>query len=376
VTGPRRVLFVDHARAMGGAETSLLILMRNLDPERYQPVLIGQAGVLMDRASAAGIEAHSLPMPRLRASVRAPLHLARFALELRKLADGQGASLVHATVLRAALYAAPAARVARLPMIWHVRDILQPGRSSSALCASAAEVLAISQAVAQVLPCAKRARVIHNPIEASDPPISGRQALGLPESGELVASVGRLRRWKGHHRFLELAATIAPAQPDTRFLVIGGRIFTEDDSDADYPDFLRAEAIRLGIADRVDFLGHREDLDAIWPHLSALVHVGDPEPFGRVVAEAQAAGVPALGFAEGGLPEIIDHEESGLLLKAGDLEGMAEALVTLLDDAKRRERMSANARRSATRRFSPAKHAAAVQSVYDSLFVPTSPGES
>jgi glycosyltransferase involved in cell wall biosynthesis len=372
---PRRVLFVDHARAMGGAETSLLILMKHFDPERYRPILATQEGVLMDRALDAGIEAHSIAMPRLKRSARAPFDLSLGSLALRRLAREQGCAMVHANVLRAAVYAAPAAKIAGLPLVWHVRDILSPGVTTKSLCRASKAVIAISQAVSRDLPCAASTHVIYNPIERSRATKLDRSALGLPLEGRLVATVGRLRRWKGHHRFIEVAASLAQAHPDLRFLVVGGRIFSEDDSDADYPDALRRLATEKGIAERVFFLGHRDDVDAIWPHLSALVHLGDAEPFGRVVAEAQMAGVPAIGFDEGGLPEIIAPGTTGYLVPKGDLGGVGGALSLVLDDPDRSKALSEQARRSAEHRFDVLGHAEAVQAVYDSLLPITSPGE-
>jgi glycosyltransferase involved in cell wall biosynthesis len=412
--GPVNILYVDHAEGLGGAEISLLGLLEALDRSRYRPLLACRPGPLADRAAALDVAVRFLPLARLKRSPVAPFRLAYGSLALAQLARREGAALLHANVLRAAVYAQPAAALAGLPWVWHVRDILDEGPTSRWLCRRSAAVIAISQPVAAALPCADRAAVIHNPIPAPRAlaPRS-RAELGLPEGGPLLASVGRLREWKGHHRFIEAAARVAAADPQARFAVIGGRVFGEDDEDRDYGAQLEAQAAALGLAGRIIFTGHREDLDAIWPQVDLLVHAGRAEPFGRVVAEAQRAGVAVVGFADGGLPEIVNSgwaggtpetvetartvqtvevegtgtegrggetvgmsgdetrssaiDETGLLVPAGEVPALAAAMIELLVSPQRRRRMGQAGRIMAAERFDPARHARAVEAVYDGL---------
>ncbi len=391
----RRILFVDHAAGMGGAEHSLLGLLEQLDRDRYRPILAAVDGPLADRAEALEVEVHRLALPRLRSSPLAALHLLRGSLALSALARRRQAALIHANVLRATLYAAAAARWAGRPLVWHVRDILPPSATTRWLCREAAAIIAISEAVRRSLPCPERARVIFNPVadptgarsagDASRPSrpadvqraaldteggdagaLAARRAvLGLPP-GRLVASVGRLRAWKGHHRFLAAAERVADAHPDVHFLIIGGRVMGQDRADLDYAGRLRRMTEAGPLAGRAHLLGQREDLASLWPELSLLVHAAEAEPFGRVVAEAQAAGLPVLGFDEGGLPEIVVSGQSGSLVPAGDLDALAAQLDALLADPERMRRMGRAGRLMASR-FDPAVHARAVEAVYDSL---------
>lgn len=370
------ILFVDHAEGLGGAEISLLGLLEALDRSRFRPILAARPGPLAERAAAMGVDVRMLPLDRLKRSPSALLRLVRGSLVLAALARREDALLLHANVLRAAVYAQPAAALAGLPLVWHVRDILDPGPISRWLCARSAAVIAISQPVAAALSCKKKITVIHNPISAPPDLVPrSRPELGLPEGGPLVASVGRLRPWKGHHRFIEAAARVAEVHSEARFAVIGGRVLGEDDEDRDYGARLVAQAAALGLADRIVFTGHREDLDAIWPQVDLLVHAGQAEPFGRVVAEAQRAGVAVVGFADGGLPEIVasgatldgQAEETGLLVPAGDVQSLAAAMIALLTAPERRARMGKKGRRLAAERFDPARHARAVEAVYDRL---------
>lgn len=365
-TAPRRILFVDHAAALGGAEISLLGLLAALDRGAWEPHLATVPGRLSQLAAAAGVTVHHLPLRRLQrdgggGSWAAPWHLLRGTWALAALARRLKVGLLHANVLRAAVYTAPAARLAGRPWVWHVRDILRPTAIVRLLCQEADAVVAISRAVALALPCASRARVIANPVAAPPPRRRSRESLGLPQ-GRLLASVGRLRPWKGHHRFVSMADHLAAR--DVHLLIIGGRDLGEDGEDLAYAEALQRQAAALGLANRVHLLGERGDLADLWPHLSALVHAADAEPFGRVIAEAQLAGVPVVAFADGGVPELIEDGVDGLLAPPSDEAALARAADRLLSDPALAERLATRAAARARAAYAPEAHAAAMSAVF------------
>lgn len=347
---------------MGGAEHSLLALLEALDRSRVRPLLAAVPGPLADAARELGVAVHFMPLSQLKGHATALIRLARGVAPLVALIRRERVDVVHANVLRAAVYAAPASQVTRKPLVWHVRDILAPDRTTRRLCGRAAAVIAISEAVRSALPCAERARVIYNPVAVPPPQPRSRAELGLPADGLLVASVGRMRAWKGHGAFLEAAAQMQ--HPDARFVVIGGRVFTDERDELDLPRQLESRAAELGLAGRVTFMGHREDLADIWPHLAVVAHTAEAEPFGRVVAEAQVAGIPVAAFRDGGIPEVVADGETGLLVPAGDVAALGEAIDRLLGDPEMRGRMGAAGRERAGVRFDAGGHARAVVGVY------------
>jgi glycosyltransferase involved in cell wall biosynthesis len=353
------VLYVDHAAALGGAEFSLLSLLDHLDPTQYRPVLAAPNGELAVRAAELGVTTHILDLPQLRGHLSAPMRLAAAGRRLRRLARGEGAWIVHANTYRASVYAAFAARSGGRAMVWHVRDMLG-GPVAWLLCRRAAAVIAISRAVALQLGCDRKTSVIYNPISSDGAAALDRRDLGLPLEGPLVASIGRLRPWKGHDTFLEAAAQVG--HPDAQFLVIGGKVF--DDGEPDIGGDLEQLAGRLGIGDRTWFLGQRHDLQSILPHLSVVVHAAHAEPFGRAVAEAQLHGVPVVAFADGGVPEIVVEGVSGLLVPPGATAVLAQGVHDLLSDPEARDRMGAAARNRALRLFDADRHARQVEAVY------------
>ncbi|NOG35739.1 MAG: glycosyltransferase family 4 protein [Chloroflexi bacterium] len=359
----RSVLFVDHAPVLGGAEQSLLLLLQYLDRAEWQPHLACVPGQLADRAMRAGLPCHLFSLPRLRRSPRFAADGARSARQLARLARQVQANAIYANTVRAALYAAPAARLAKRPFFWHMRDFwlseTKPRhiRADTAvkrlLCASATQVIANSHAVAQQLPCAGKTAVVHNGIEVDkfDPRLDGRPFRaqhGIPEDTPLVGMVGRLRPWKGQLPFLHMATHILRQQPEVYFVVVGGANFAVED---DYARQVTHLAQELGIAGQVVFTGMLDDVRPPLAAMDVFVHPGEPEPFGLVNIEAMAMARPVVAFAHGALPEIVQNNVTGLLTPPGSVPALAEAVIGLLTDDEKRRQMGDNGRRRAETHF-------------------------
>jgi glycosyltransferase involved in cell wall biosynthesis len=369
------ILLLDHAPALGGAERSLLLLLKHLDRACWDPHLACVGGPLAEQAAALGVPTYQVPMPRLRRSPRALLDWLHGACAIARLARRTGAALIHANTVRAACYGAPAARLARIPFVWHMRDFwLSESRprqpwadrlGKRLLCAAASRVIANSHAVAAHLPCPRKVTVVHNGIEVArfDPaldPAPFRQQHAIPLDAPLAGTVGRLRPWKGQERFLRAMAQVREAVPDAWGLIVGGAIFGEPD---DYRRRLRTVATDLGLEDRGIFT---DQLDDVRPSLAAMdlfVHPGDPEPFGLVNLEAMAMGKAVVAFAHGALPEIVADGETGILVPPQDEQALADAIILLLRDRERSRRMGAAGRSRVERHFTVAQTARAIEAV-------------
>jgi glycosyltransferase involved in cell wall biosynthesis len=365
----KSILFVDSAEALGGAERSLLLLMEHLDPNHFHPILASNASPLAEEARAAGIEVAIVPMLRLRHLPTAPSLLVRGARGVARLIRMHDVAIVHANVMRASFYAAAAARWTGTPLVWHVRDIHTERWYIPLMCAFAARAIAISQAVAESIPCRAKLSVIHNGIDlaAFDPALDRdgvRRDLQLPSDVPVIGTVGRLRPWKRQDLFLQAASRVSAAQADVHYAVVGDTIFP---AGHDYLGELRALALDLGIVERVVFPGYRSDMAQVMATLDVLVHTADAEPFGRVLIEAMAMGRPIVAFRDGGVPEIVADGETGILVEPGDVDGIANAVVGLLADPERRIRMGSAGRERAARLFGAATTARAVERVYDEL---------
>lgn len=356
-----RVVYLDHVARLSGAEIALLRLLPHLEGVQAH-VILGEDGPLATRLQQAGISVEVLPLAPSardlrRASARAggvPLSTAwetfRYTLRLARRLRRIDPDLVHTNSLKSGVYGGLAARLAGVPLVWHLRDRLADDylpRSATrvlrwAIPRLAGGILANSQATLDTLgPVRGRpARVLPDAVEAPSAPKSRG---GHDEAPATFGMLGRIAPWKGQDLFLRAFADAFPAGSE-RAVIIGTPLFGEEDFEAS----LRELAQELGLAARVEFRGFREDIWQELASLDILVHASlIPEPFGQVVLEGMAAGLPVLAPDEGGPAEVIEDGRTGILFASRDQRALAAAMRALDADPGRRERVGAAAREAA-----------------------------
>ena len=381
-----RVLFVNPGRDLGGAEQSLLLLLRELlrNDVEATVALFGD-GPFAARLAQMGLRtAYLLLTDAVRRSTRySPgmrlSELARLGAQavpgtaqLVALAVRTHADVVHTNGLKAHVLGGLAGRIALRPVVWHVRDFPPEGAQGRVLRVASKTLPRIMLTNSAAVAAAwrpdgnpKRVRPIGNPVDLArfHPDLGGgpvRAELGIAPGVPVVGMVAHLTPWKGHEEFLSVAAKV----PGARFLVAGGSIY-ETEGHGGYAERLQRRAVDLGLGGRVHFLGNRDDIPEILAALDVLVHCPTaPEPFGRAVAEAMAVGKPVVAARAGGLPEIVEHEVTGLLVPPSDVTACAAAVTRLLSDPALRARLGAAGREAAERMFDPGRHAEKVLQVY------------
>ncbi len=272
---------------------------------------------------------------------------------------------MHTNSLKSGLYGSLAARLARRPVVWHLHDRLAadylPARAVT-LMRRAVRVLPTtlvtnSEATRATVPRPPRSgvTVVPNPVA----PMPGRS---LSPEVERVGMIGRLTPWKGQSVFLRAFAR-AFAGTDVRATIVGAALFGEDAYEQELHDLAAA----LEIADRVDFLGFRSDIEAQLESIDICVHASVvPEPFGQVIVEAMAAGVPVVAADGGGAAEIVADGKTALTHPPGDVDALAAALTRLAGDSDLRERLVAAGRERA-RDFGPEAVAERLDQAYRTL---------
>ena len=331
-----RVLFVDHSSRLAGAELVLVDIVRQL--RETATVLLFEDGPL--RAVLAGSGAAAIvarragdftTIKRDRSLLRGlPLvgQMLGVMREIRSAARKH--DLVYANSQKAFVLAAIAARLARRPLIWHLHDIISAahfGAVHRRLVVTLANLFATrvivpSRAAAEAFTAAggrsRLLRVVPNGLDIDPSPSETRAQLGLPE-GFLFGIFSRLAPWKGQHIAIEALGLL----PDARCIIVGDALFGEND----YAAGLRRVATRAGVADRIQFLGHRHDVPRLMRTMNAVVHPSvDPEPFGRTLVEAMLVRVPVIAAHAGAAPEILDAGRAGLLVPPGDPRALSQAL--------------------------------------------------
>lgn len=179
-----------------------------------------------------------------------------------------------------------------------------------------------------------------------------------------IAIIGRITPLKGHTFFLKAMAKVVRSVPHARIWVVGDAPARK----AAYQQELVLLARRLGMENRVEFLGNRRDIPQILAETDILVlSTVTQEAFGRVILEAQAAGVPVVATRVGGVVDIIDDGETGLLVLPKDTEAMADAVIRLIHDRPLAQRLAAQAEVKLRNHFTLAHMASSTVKVYEEL---------
>jgi glycosyltransferase involved in cell wall biosynthesis len=241
-------------------------------------------------------------------------------------------------------------------------------------CARRADaIVCISQAVADVVrplaPDPSQVRVIHNGIDADAFAAAARGGsirteFRWPPSAFVAAMIAQFVPWKRHHDFLDALARAVRSAPGLRGIVAGDDLF------GDHPDLgrqLREAAYDLGLSDRVVFTGRRSDVPDLIAASNVVVIASEAEPFGRVALEAMAFGKPVVGTSAGGLPEVVGHEETGLLVPPRRPDAIAEALLRLVQDPALAERLGRCGHARVRERFALAEAVRRTEALYDEI---------
>lgn len=191
-----------------------------------------------------------------------------------------------------------------------------------------------------------------------------RAELGLEAGSLVVGIVGRLVRWKGHPEFLRMAALVAKNVPNVRFLIIGDTTF----GPGSYGNELRELVETLGLAEKVVFTGGRDDVPELMRLLDVFIHASiTPEPFGLVITEAMAAGLPVIASSLGGPKEIVQDGRNGFLVDPRDHRVCADSVIRLCQDEKLRTSLGEAARQTVVERFSITNFSMQMADVYRQL---------
>jgi glycosyltransferase involved in cell wall biosynthesis len=347
-----RVVYLDHVAQLSGGELALLRLLAALRDQVDAHVILAEDGPLVERLERQGHSVEVLPFPsrtRLiakgtltlgnvpaRAAFDTVTYVLRMAQRLRYL----GPDIVHTNSLKSGVYGSLAARIAGIPTVWHLRDrvandYLPPfAVRLIRMMTQLVPDLVVANSTATLTTISRRKRAVVVP-SAVEPTVHGRrQENPHPLT---VGIVGRLAPWKGQDLFLQ---AFAQAFPDgqQRAVVIGAPLFGPEEQA--YAAGLHQIAEDLGIADRVGFLGHVDDVTSQLTQLDVLVHASIvPEPFGQVVVEGMAAGLPVVAARAGGPAEIISNTIDGFLFTPADIDELATTLVRLDADDSLRARV-------------------------------------
>ena len=369
-----KILFYNHAGEVSGAERVLLMILAHLDRNSFEPVVVCPAeSHLIKKADDLEVKTRAVKRLQARFTWR-PHRLLRYLMSffsviraVREIVASEAPDLIHANSVRAGLVMSAATIRLKIPVIWHVHDVLprHPLTAAVRLFAwcTGNRVLAVSEAAAErfrgllfgLFPRRVSIAVIHNAVESErfrpDALLreATRGALGFGDNDFLVGMVGHLTPNKGQVELIDAFATIAAELSHASLVLAGDTLFNRDDG---YAEKIRATIDARSLVDRVRLLGTREDVPELMQAFDLLVLNSRSEAFPLTALEGLASGRAVLATAVGGTPEMILDRETGWLINPGRQDELVSAIKTLVRDAELRARLGRNGRATVLDKFS------------------------
>jgi glycosyltransferase involved in cell wall biosynthesis len=347
-----KILFYNHTGKVSGAERILLLALKKLNRNRFEPLVVCPAsGTLAEEVNKLGISCKSLEQLEARFTFRIDFlikYLFSFYQTIKQL-RGQildaKPNLIHANSVRAGLVASAASVGTNIPVFWHLHDEMPRHPLSMAIrwfvaLSSRTHLISTCQAVADSFRgtilrlFGKRIplRIVENAIELEkftpDPANRRkiREEFQLSDDEFIVGIVGLITPRKGQIGLIRSFARARKQMPQSTLLIVGAPMFNKDHL---YLEELKKNVELQGLENRVRFLGLRNDVAAIMQSLDVLVVNSKSEALVIVAIEAMASGTPVIATTVGGIKEMITHQVNGWLVPYGDERLLEEALISL-----------------------------------------------
>lgn len=360
----------------GGIKNHLLDLIGASHGGRFRHMVACPPGSLADALTVRGIKTFGLPLEG-ELSPRRDLACVRLLVSLLKSCR---VDVVHAHGYKAGLVGRIAAKAAGVPAVVLTvhGSILQDRRptwkkhlfavSERFLAGLSDRIITVSGELGREIADRKIASpeklvTIYNgiaPERFNKPPDREylQKATGIPAGKKIVGTVSRLAPQKGVGDFIKAAARLAGETKDTVFLVAGDGPLRSD---------LERKAAEMNLAGKIFFTGERQDIQMILPCLDVFVLASVTEGMPLTVLEALAAGRPVVATRVGGIPEAVSDGVNGLLVSPGDAQGMAAAILRLLEDPGASRKMGEEGRKRVAGDFTVDKMVGATEQVYMDL---------
>jgi glycosyltransferase involved in cell wall biosynthesis len=363
----------------GGTEGQVLNLVRRMDRHEFdlQFACLRKGGDIL-----GDFELLEIPISefRIRNLYRPQTFMQqwRFAAYLRS----QRIQIMHSYNFYANMFAIPAARMARIPVVLaSIRDrgvYLTPKQklAQKAVCRLADRILVNAESIREWLLeqgyQENRISVIKNGVDMSRYPDSRdcshiRRELDIPEAAPIVVLIARLNPQKGVDEFIQAASLLRGSHPDVRFLIVGVKLQYQEGvfaQDRIYLQELQQLAKDLGVGDMVIFTGHRTDTPEILAEAAISVLPSHSEGLSNTLLESMAAGVPTIATNVGGNPELVKDHSTGILIPVKSPGHLAQAIREILDDSGLARRLGQQARIMANNEFSLEKMTVDTQALY------------
>jgi lipopolysaccharide heptosyltransferase II len=328
---------------VGGVERGTVDLAKYLVKAGHKAVVVSNGGDMVADLQALGAVHYQLPV-----NAKNIFAMFRAVPQLAEIIRKEKIDIVHARSRVPAWIAYVACRRTRTPFVTTCHGYYT-AHGFSAVMGWGTKVIVLSNVIARhmiddfgvprdrirLIPRSVDLEKFHyraverKPGRSSAPSPAHVDGPGRASAPLNVGIIGRLTPIKGHTIFIKAMAKVCREFPSVKIWIVGDAPSSKDA----YKEHLRLLVERLGIRENTQFLGTQKNIPDILSHLDVVVlATTTQEAFGRVIIEAQAAGVPVVATSVGGVVDIIEDGRNGLLVPPADSQAMAEAVARLLRD--------------------------------------------
>jgi glycosyltransferase involved in cell wall biosynthesis len=394
-----KIAILDHSPDLGGAEVTLLTLLRNIDRSRFDvTVIVPSEGTFSKALGASGIPVSivHLPMGLIRLKrgkafrsllllLASLFSLQLFILNLCLYLKKNRFQLVLTNTIKSHLYGSVAARLCSIPLIWRFHDILSPSDFSPFLIKCIAlfgrlfpkKILAVSKVtrdhLAQNGIDRGKIDVIFNSVDPERLEATGgfkniRGEYRLENGVRLVGCIGRIIPQKGQKVLLSAIPGVLQRYPDAVFLIVGDAFLKEEAYKKELVEFIE----KSGLEKSTRLTGFRTDIGNVIQSLDLVIFPSiAPEAFPLSVLEAMWLGKPVIASDIGGVKEIIEDGVTGVLVEPNQPEQITDRILSLFDHQEISDRIGQNAKEMVRQEFSLNNYVLCMErACYDSAINP------
>ena len=346
---------------VGGVETGTVDLARYLVTQGHKSIVVSNGGALVAQLQSDGSKHYTLPVHK-----KNLFAVFRCIGKLISIIQKEKIDIVHARSRVPAWIAFFACRKTEAHFLttchgYYSSHVFSKVMGWGKLTIAISEVVGRHMAQDFATP-SENIRVVPRSVDLEK--FNLPRAINTARKEFIVVMIGRITPLKGHPYFLKAMARVIHQMPSVKIQIIGDASAKKQA----YKDELIMLTKRLGIATQVEFMGNRRDIPQLLSKADCLVlSTTTQEAFGRVIIEAQAAGVPVVATRVGGVTEVIDHEKTGLLVLPKDIDAISDSVLRILKDLKFAEGLVIEAKKKIEAKYTLANMAEATISVYKEL---------
>lgn len=384
----KNILFIHQSAELYGSDKTLLLLLKNLDKNKFKPVvLLPFDGPLKEALENEKIEVVIAPVLKLYRKLFTPKNLIGFFKDIKvafkivnELHKKYQFTLIYSNTL-AVLFGIMFAWKNNIKHLWHVHEIIEkPSLFKKAFVGllslkSNTHIVYNSHATKVFWEVNKsiihKGAVIWNGIETNIPESSTselseiRKKLFLIQPNEIVLGlVGRISRWKGQMILLDAFNNLVQKNDNIKLVFVGAPPPNQEKFQEDLED--RISSFKLN--DKVLIIPFQNEIHKIWQAIDiAVVPSTEPEPFGMVAIEAMLAHKPIVGSNHGGLTEIIENNATGFLVIPNSVQDLVIALEKLIQNELLRKEMGEKGYLRVTTAFSVEQYVDSFEKFFEKI---------